>query len=122
MANKRLGRPRGHSLAAVKEYIRAYWEEHHFSPSADEISAHLSVPRGGTTTYWLKQLEDEGWLEPRTPRIARNIVPVGIFLNRPVFPDDEEYVVIDQVATYLGREAAKKEKWITAHEHNSDHI
>lgn len=76
-------------LETVKEYIKACWEEHHFSPANNELAAHFGVSTS-VAAHWLERLEKDGWIEPREPKIARNIVPVEIFQDRQVFPRRHE--------------------------------
>lgn len=75
-------------LENVKQFIREYWEKKHYSPSIAELTAHFETSTGNVS-YWLKHLESDGWIEPREPGVARNIVPVDIFLGRDVFPKHE---------------------------------
>lgn len=72
-------------LENVKQFIREYWEKKHYSPSIAELTTHFETSTGNVS-YWLKHLESDGWIEPRESGVARNIVPVEIFADRPVFP------------------------------------
>lgn len=73
-------------LELVKSYIQEYWEKHHFSPGNNELADHFGVSTS-VAAHWLERLEKDEWIEPREPKIARNIVPVEIFKDRPVFPE-----------------------------------
>lgn len=71
-------------LEPLKQYIRNYWAAKHFAPSLGDVAKHFKISNS-VANYQLRALEKFGWLEPRQPREAHNIVPVEIFKDRPVF-------------------------------------
>lgn len=74
-------------IQSVKDYIKAYYNLHHFSPGNNEIAEAFGVSTS-VAAYWLNTLEREGWIEPRDPKLARNIVPVELFQDRVPFPGE----------------------------------
>lgn len=82
-------------LEKLKDFIRAYWEKEHYSPSIAEIKAEFHTSTSHVSK-WLDRLEKDGWIEKRKPGVARNIVPVEIFAGRDVFltnipPNDRDF-------------------------------
>lgn len=75
-------------LEVVKGFIVEYWERHHYSPSTNEMADYFQASTS-VVSYWLDRLERDGWIEMREAGVARNIVPVEIFKERPVFPEKE---------------------------------
>ena len=74
-------------IERFKEFVRDYWQEHHFSPDLAEICAAMGGLSTSTVNYYRERLEHDGWLEPQArPRLPRSFVPTEIFANRPVFP------------------------------------
>lgn len=76
-------------LETIKGFIMVFFNAHHYSPSTQEIADEFEVSTS-VAAYWLRALEKSGWLEPREPGICRNIIPVAIFKDRPVFPVEKE--------------------------------
>lgn len=78
-------------LEQVKKYIMDFWETHHYSPSTNEIADYFETSTS-VVKYWMNRFEKDGWIEPRASSTVRNIVPVEIFRDRPVFPEQANYL------------------------------
>lgn len=79
-------------LESVKALIEDYYNEHHYAPSLNEIADHFEVSTS-VANYWMRRLEEDNYLEPRTEKgVARNIVPKSLFNNRPPFPNRKEHI------------------------------
>jgi hypothetical protein len=72
-------------LDEVKKFIETYWTANHYAPGNNEVASRFRVSNS-VASYWLDDLEELGYLEPREPHKAHNIVPVAIFRDRLVFP------------------------------------
>jgi repressor LexA len=54
------------------DFIEAFWAEHGFAPSYDEIRIALGAKSKASVTGWVSKLEARGYIQ-RIPNLARSI-------------------------------------------------
>ena len=59
-------------MSACLKFILAYWAEHEYAPSYDDIKVGLGAKSKGTVSALVTKLEERGYIE-RTPNLARSI-------------------------------------------------
>jgi len=59
-------------MSACLKFISAFWAEHDYAPSYDEIKKNLGAKSKGSVSELVSKLEARGYIE-RTPNLARSI-------------------------------------------------